>query len=129
MRVLWCVLLLCGATCFAAEPIPTELVGVWATDIAKMRGYALFEGQAIYLKSDGSGALIGGPPPIGFKITAAFDPATSELEITAHEGQQRAIVGKLKYDPNSKTLSWPTDAPLHRRYSEITDEMMKSMGL
>jgi len=115
----------------AADAIPLNLVGVWATDKAVLRGPYLMEGQALYLGSDGVGAFVGGPPPIAFKIIATFDPTTNNIDFDIYEGKQRHSHGSLAYDPAKETID--TGAPKHllmtRRSSSFTDETKKGLGL
>ncbi len=115
----------------AADPIPPQLVGVWATDGAVLKGQALFEGQALYLGADGTGALVGGPPPIGFRIVARFDAQTNQLEFDAYEGTQRGPHSALAVDPKAGTidLGAPKHQLLHRRFDSFPEETRKALGL
>jgi hypothetical protein len=79
--------------------------------------------------ADGTGAIVGGPPPIGFKITVVFFDRSGDLEITAHEGSQSAPFGRMKYDSLNNTLSSLDGVLLHRRFDELTDDMRRSIGL
>ena len=54
------VLFLVCASSSAAVLIPPELVGIWATDGSQFRGEALMKGSALYLDTDGIGAMVGG---------------------------------------------------------------------
>ena len=70
-----------------AASLPKSLVGVWATDISVLNGQLLFEGEALYLGADGVGAIVGGPPAIGIKVVASFEPTTGTIsfDILEHE--------------------------------------------
>jgi hypothetical protein len=117
--------------------IPADLVGIWANDKAVMQGRYLFEGQAIYLGTDGKGALVVGPPAIGIPIEAVFNAKTNTIEFEAIEKGRKNIPGSIKYDPNLKTLQVTrfngsaTDdrTLLRRRYTEFTDETRKNLGM
>ena len=41
-------------------PIPPELTGIWSTEATEFRGDVVIKGEAIYLDSDGIGALVSG---------------------------------------------------------------------
>ena len=41
-------------------PIPPELTGIWSTEATEFRGDVVIKGDAIYLDSDGVGALVSG---------------------------------------------------------------------
>lgn len=115
----------------AADPIPPQLVGVWASDGAVLKGQLLFEGQAIYLGADGVGAIVGGPPPIGFKIVATFDAQTNELGFVGYEGTTPGPHHSLTFDPASGTfdLGGPKHGRLHRRFDTFPDETKRALGL
>lgn len=124
-------LVICAGAAFAAEPIPQELVGVWATDGAVLKGQLLSEGQAMYLGADGVGAIVGGPPPIGFKIIATFNEQKNTLQFDAYEGKQRGPHGSVTFDPKSKTMDFgaPKHEKLHRRFDTFPDETKRALGL
>ena len=65
----------------AADSLPTELVGEWATAKSEFNhGGALSNGAALYLTAQGVGALIGAPPPIGAQGPATYDPKTQKVD-------------------------------------------------
>lgn len=119
------------ATCAAADPIPAELVGVWANDGAVLKGSLLFEGQALYLGADGVGAVVGGPPPIGIKIQAVFDTATNSINFDLIEHGKVIGHGHASYDPGQKTIDsgGTRHGLLRRRSGELTNETKMSLGL
>jgi hypothetical protein len=51
-----------------------------------LRGEALFEGQGLYLDTDGIGVIIGSQPPIGVRIVATYNSGTNviALQMTEH---------------------------------------------
>lgn len=121
------------SACTAPESrMPPALVGIWASDGAILRdGKWLMSGQALYIGADGTGAVLGGPPPIGVKISVTFDAAMNALAIDLIErdklvGQQRAT-----YDPNEKTINFGSTKPVAlTRRSEIFDSgIKKGLGL
>jgi hypothetical protein len=124
-------LLLVSASACAADVIPPQLVGVWATEQSLLKGPYLLEGQAMYLDADGIGAMVGGPPPIGFKIVATFDPSTNTIEFDAYEGKQRGPHGSLRYDPRQNTVDSgaPEHRPMSRRFDRVTEEVKRGLGL
>jgi hypothetical protein len=115
----------------AADKIPPELVGVWATDSAVLKGQLLFEGQAMYLGPDGVGAIVGGPPPIGFKIIATFNAQTNTIEFDAYEGKQRGPHGSVIFDAKSRTIDFgaPKHDQLRRRFDTFPDETKRALGI
>jgi hypothetical protein len=119
------------ASASAAELIPPHLVGVWATEQSVLQGPYLFEGQAMYLGADGIGVFVGGPPAIGFKIVATFDPKTNTIEFDVYEGKQRGPHGSISYDPKQNTVDSgaPQHRPMSRRFNSFTEEMKKGLGL
>ena len=126
------VALVIGASAaFAADPIPPELVGVWAIDGSVLKGPLLFEGQAMYLGADGVGAIVGGPPPIGFKIVATFNAQKNVLEFDPYEGNQRGLHSSVTFDPKSKTIDFgaPKHDLLHRKFDTFPDETKRALGL
>ena len=121
--------LMCWIGVASAEPLSTDLTGVWASDGAVMNGSALMSGQALYLGTDGAGAFVGGPPPIGFKVTVVYLKDTAELEITAHEGAQFKVLGRMRYDPSNRSLVSLDGKKMNKRFDALTDDMRKSLGL
>lgn len=114
--------------CFAQEAIPSDLVGVWANDGAVLKGQLLFEGTAVYLDSNGIGAVVGGPPPIGFLINARFNAATHMIDF---DGLENGIVmtrGSMIYDPTTKSIL-ADKRVLRRRFEEISNSTRKALPL
>ena len=108
-----------GAAPAARAPaIPAYLVGEWATANARFQGVALFEGAALYLDPDGSGALIGGPPPIGMRLTAQFDSASAMLATTLRDNENAPITtARFRYDRPTQTLRGKHDGSDSVTYS------------
>lgn len=65
-----------AVSCFLGQPMAaslrTNLVGVWATDNSVLKGQILLSGEALYLGTDGIGAIVSGPPAIEVKVIASF---------------------------------------------------------
>jgi len=112
----------------AADVIPPYLVGIWATSDAVFRGEALFEGQGLYLDSDGIGGVIGGPPPIGVRIEATFNPDTNVIAFRMTEYGKVGGSGTYTYDPALKIIS-ANGVELHRRFDHVSSSIRQSFGL
>ncbi|MBI2770687.1 MAG: hypothetical protein HYX47_13755 [Burkholderiales bacterium] len=119
-----------GLELAAADPIPPHLVGVWVAEGSVLRGPLLLSGQALYLGADGIGAQVAGPPPIGVKIAATFTPATNRIEFDWIEGGKVVGHGSIGYHAETQTIDTggPQPRPLHRRFSEFSDEVRKALG-
>lgn len=132
-RYLLLVIALLFSACASSEPkMPPELVGIWASDGAILRdGKWLMSGQALYLGSDGSGAVLGGPPPIGVKIGATFDATRNALSIDLIERDKVVKNMMATYDPKEKTINIGSSKPvLLTRRSEVFDSSIKKgLGL
>lgn len=128
-------LILAVAFCLVAFPalgseqIPEQLVGIWATEDAVLQGPYLFEGQALYLDADGTGAIIGGPPPIGFPINATYNSKTGQVDFNVIENGTEAQSGSIDYDPATKSVYFNPETKLKRRFKEFTEETKKGLGL
>jgi hypothetical protein len=112
----------------AADAIPPYLVGVWATKKAVLRGEALFEGQGLYLDTDGVGAVIGGPPPIGVRIVATYDSSTNVIAVQMTEHGKTVGNATLKYDPSRKIIT-DKQVEFHRRFDRLSPSIRKGLGL
>ena len=86
-------------------------------------------GQALYVGADGIGAIVGGPPPIEFKLTVVFLEDSNELKVTAHQGNQHKAIGRMKFDAAGKTLTSLHGVALHRVFDDVTNEMRAALGL
>lgn len=126
-----CLATLISVRAHGIDTLPSYLVGVWTSEKAVLRGQLLFEGNAIYLGSDGIGAVVGGPPAIGFKIVARFDPESSTIEFDAYEEARRGPRGSLYYDPKRQTLDSgsPQHQRLRRRFDILLDDTRRALGL
>lgn len=130
--LLFSVALLLSACAHSEPKIPSELVGIWANDGAILRdGKWLMSGQALYLGADGSGAVLGGPPPIGVKISATFDATKNTLSINLIERDKVVKSVSATYDPNEKTIIMGSSKPVFlTRRPEIFDaNIKKGLGL
>jgi len=115
----------------AADSLPTDLVGEWATEKSEFSRGALSKGAAIYLTAQGVGALIGAPPPIGALGPATYDAKTRmlTLRLTEH-GQVMATCGFI-YDPKLKILKGQgTECGadvFKRRRDDVPDYILKML--
>jgi hypothetical protein len=113
----------------AADVIPQYLVGIWATSDAVFRGEALFEGQGLYLDTDGVGGVIGGPPPIGVRIEATYNPDTKVIAFQMTEYGKAVGKGTYTYDPARKIIITGDGVELHQRFDHISSSIRQSLGL
>ena len=92
---------------FAADTIPPDLVGEWASPDAKFSRELLTRGGALYLGTNGFAAVFGAPPPIGMAGTATYDPKTFTLTLDLRDKGTPPEVLKMTitYDPKAKTLT------------------------
>lgn len=111
----------------AADRIPPELTGIWESENAVFNDKdTLFEGQAIYLREDGRGMMIGGPPPIGFMFEAEYDPGRNILQIKFQpEDQPSCQDGEISHDPKTATLD--ADVEFKRRRDRLPSHWGKYM--
>ena len=129
MRGVAFALLLAFATMSsAADVLPSHVVGIWATRAAVLRGEALFEGQGLYLDTDGVGAIIAGPPPIGMRIIATYDSATNVIVVQMTEHGKTVGNSAFTYDPTQKLIRMDK-VELHRRFDRLSPTIRKSLGL
>ena len=87
-----------------ADALPAALEGEWATPAARFRGDALLEGAVVYLERDGTGAVIGAPPPIGVRLTSQFDASRAMLVATFFDGDAVVATQQFAYDARTRTL-------------------------
>ena len=129
--VLTALLFLLTVPAFAGDRIPSHLVGVWATETSVLRGTLLFEGAAVYLGAEGIGCIMGGPPPIGVRIVATFNPETNGIEWQETVDGKIVAKGRLMYDAAQKTLR-SDEQPgqiLRRRFNKLTNSTRKALGI
>lgn len=124
------VFLLLSGCSEAAHRIPAELVGVWAGEGAELKDGVVYAGQALYLGADGSGAVIGGPPPIGVKIAASFDATKNILSMDMIENGKVVQSVSVPYDSQSKILEFgPAPSQrLTRRLNVVDARLKKGLG-
>jgi hypothetical protein len=115
----------------AAQPLPDSVVGIWAIDGSEFRGRLLMKGQALYFGRDGIGAIVGGPPPIGFKVVARFDTQTNQIEFDGYEGEAKVLSGKLQFDPTRRVIFYPESPtkPLKRISPDFTSDDKCVLGI
>jgi hypothetical protein len=120
--------LLSIASTHAADVIPQNLVGIWATEASVLRGSALSEGIAIYLGKDGAGAIVSAPPAIGVRIAATYNPQTRIIDFKIAEAGQARDPGKMEYDATGNFIKFNNEK-LNRKYPELTEPTRKALGL
>jgi hypothetical protein len=113
---------------FAADEIPSNLVGVWATERSVLRGDLIYEGLAVYLGSDGVGAMVGGPPPIGVRIVFAYDPNVKAIAYQMTEHGKTVRAGSMLYDPVAQVILVDKEK-LRRRFDQLSDSTRRALGL
>ena len=126
--VLLSTLWLTAWPCCAQEAIPPHLVGVWASDGAVLKGELLFEGTAVYLDGKGVGAVLGGPPPIGFIIRSRYNAASNTITFDGLENGKVVLTGSMVYDPATNTLVADKKL-LRRRFDSIDSSTRKAISL
>lgn len=98
----------------AADMLPSQYVGIWATENSVFRGSNLIGGNAIYLDADGTGAMVGAPLPVGMCGDHVCTPVIgmpfhasvesgSTIRAVLADGNKTPDV-TLVYDPEAKTL-------------------------
>ena len=117
-----------------SNEIPAYLVGVWATEDSIMDGSYLFEGSAVYLDSDGVGAIVGGPPAIGLEIVAKFKTSSNTILYEMIENDKKVGKGKILYNPDLRTLTLEPNANimrvvLYRCFDEFSDDIRENLRL
>ena len=115
----------------SAEPIPPNLIGIWATEGAEFRG------EAFYLDTDGIGAIVGGDGAavIGVRVVVtSYNPSTNTLTFDLTEYGKIQASGSLSYHPIKRIISpiqgviFPKE-PLMRRFNTVSAAVRKSIGL
>jgi hypothetical protein len=117
----------------ATDLVPTELIGVWATDGTEFRGEVLFKGQALYFDTDGIGAIIGGygGTVIGARIIIKSYSDNTLTYYATENGKIDCEGVSLVYDPARKVLFSSKDSQqrFYRRFNKVSAEIRNSLGL
>lgn len=120
-----------------ADGLPSELVGIWATEDSVFNGGALIGGTALYLSEGGKGALVGAPLPvgrcpddrvctpiIGMNVTAEFEENGGVLRIQIFEGgktipleatfnaEKTVLTGEFGSSKNTRLVHRDTKLPI-----------------
>jgi hypothetical protein len=127
------LVLLVGVTGDAATPLPPELTGIWATSGSQFHGDAVWKGHAIYLDSDGVGAIVGGDGSdvLGVRITVTSYDATSHfIGFDLTENGKVLDHGTLTFHKQDHALVSSQDSQrYYRRASLVSAAIRKSIGL
>lgn len=99
----------------AADTIPSELIGEWASPNTTFKGEILSNGSAVFLGSDGFAAIVARDETdvLGMAGTAAYDPKKFILTLNLHDDSTVRIQVTIVYDPKAKILTgknWGTSA-------------------
>ena len=129
IRIAALVALFLALPAYAADVLPPDIVGIWTTPNSVLRGEALFEGYGLYLDSDGVGTLIGGPPPIGVRIVATYNPDTRAITCRLTERGKSVGTGNFTYDPARKVILDHKGIELYRRFDSVNASTRKALGL
>ena len=115
----------------AADVLPADLVGEWATDASVFRGGALHQGLAMYLTVDGGGALIAAPPPIGARGPARYDAKARLLTLALSEHGQPVATCAFVHDRSATTLKAQEGACgneiFRRRRDRVPEHILKTL--
>lgn len=138
------VIMLCALSAEAADVLPAQCVGVWATEDSVFNGSALIGGTAIYLDSNGDGAIVGAPLPvqmcgerycapiIGVKIHATMDSDGSTIRASVSDYGDKKIDLKIAYDAVTRVLTMPSKNEkvqrLLRREAMLPDEIRSELN-
>ncbi|MGI9242939.1 MAG: hypothetical protein ACR2RV_19225 [Verrucomicrobiales bacterium] len=115
--------------------LPSYLTGVWVTEGAVLSQGALYEGFAIYILSDGRGAIVAGPPPVGLEVALSYEVEAGLLRYTYEEtesdGNVESGAGRFYYDRGENVLraGESEDAILRRERPEVSQELEEALGL
>lgn len=100
---------ICVFGAIGEDTIPSEIVGVWAPAKSKLQGGLIYDGYAVYIKTNGQAAIVAAPPPIGTEWRATYDATNYVLTLTINanpsEGLMQGMTNHLTYDSRAKTLT------------------------
>jgi hypothetical protein len=111
----------------AENVLPSKLVGVWATEDSVFRGSGLIGGSAIYLDTNGEGAVVGAPLPVGMcgdrictpiigvRLHASYDANDNRIRATLIDGK-KAIEVSLAYDSATNVLVMQSGTAKEQRF-------------
>jgi hypothetical protein len=115
-------------------PIPAELTGVWSTKDAEFAGDVLSKGQALYLDSDGIGALVSasGANAVTVRVSVnMFDVTYGSLSLDfTKNGKVFAndLLMRDRRDPHA-WISNKSAAVFHRRSDTVSSDTRHALGL
>lgn len=122
-----------GSLAYGKE-LPSEFIGVWATEESVLEDFVLWGGSALYLDESGEGALVGAPlpvkkcgdsvcaPRIGIRVKAsvAADGKTIRAKLIDNQNTTEIV---LSYDSSSKTLSASVGGETKLRFVRRSNEL------
>ena len=111
----------------ACDVIPEAVAGIWTSEDAVLNERLLVEGVAVYLRSDGLGGIVGGPPPLGYQIYASYSQG-GVLDYEMVEYGETVGTGQLQVNPTLETLTLE-DRTLRRRFSQVNDATLLALGV
>lgn len=121
------------ATANAATPLPAELLGIWANPGAVFQGDALRRGSAIYLDTDGMGALLGASDidVLGVMINVtSYDPDSAVIGVDIIDNGKVVGHSTLSFDRKDQALVNAEGTQRYYRHaSEVSAMMRKALGL
>jgi len=99
----------------ATPPLPAAYVGLWATPDSVFEGEDLLGGTAIYLDTDGQGAMVAAPLPVTRCGTAVCTPSVgirlqASVDTDGHTLRLLLLAGKdsqelvFSYSPDTRVL-------------------------
>lgn len=118
----------------AANLVPDDLVGVWATEGSKFSKELLITGQALYIDTDGVGVSLGadGKNLAGTRVVVtSYSKVTNILQFDITESGKVIGGASLKYDPGQKVIFSPKDQKqiYSRIFTGMTPELRKSLKI
>jgi hypothetical protein len=117
----------------AGTALPPELTGIWATSGSQFHDDAVWKGQAIYLDTDGVGAIVGGDGSdvLGVRIVVtSYDGASNVVGFDLTENGKVLAHQTLSFDKKDHALVSPNDSlRYYRRATQVSAMIRKSLGL
>ena len=131
LRFVLAVMFVFLATRLSAAPLPSNLVGVWVADGSTLNGQLLLAGEALYLRADGVGAIVGASSPIVARVIASLDSASGTVMFDILDHGKVVGQGAAIFDAATASISFgdPEHALFRRRFEEVSADTSKALGL